>query len=106
MSQKNYNGVLCFHGYINVPKDGEYNFYLKSDTKAFLRIHEAQVIDADFGYESGMEKSASILLQAGLHPFSLYYQEQMRDHHILDFEWSGPGFEKENIPENVFFRDR
>ncbi len=40
----NHTGVLYFYGYINVPKDGQYTFYLESNTKAFLRIHDAQLI--------------------------------------------------------------
>ena len=103
---KDQKGVVCFEGYIKVPADGEYTFYLKSDTKVFLRIHDAQVIDADHGYESETEKSASILLKEGLHPFSLYYKEQMEDHPELDFKWSGPGFNKTIIPDAVFFTNK
>ena len=39
-------------GYIEAPVDGEYTFTLKSDNGAFLRLHEAQLIDADFNYQA------------------------------------------------------
>ena len=41
-------GAVMFYGYIEVPEDGEYAFYLNSNTKAVARIHEAILIDADF----------------------------------------------------------
>src|SRR5690606_9832231 len=39
------NGVMLFEGYIQIPADGTYNFYLNAGGKALLRIHEALVID-------------------------------------------------------------
>ena len=102
---KNNNGILYFNGYIRIPKDGEYSFYITSDTKAFLRIHDAQVIDADYGYVQRSERKASILLKAGLHPFSLYYKQEGKLKPSFAFEWSGPGIPKQQIPANVFFRD-
>src|SRR5204862_144287 len=38
---------LLFTGYINVPTDGGYTFYMSADTSAFLRIHDAILIDED-----------------------------------------------------------
>ena len=106
VSKQNHNGVLSFEGYINVPKDGEYTFYLQSDTKGFLRIHDEQVIDADYGYIGGTERNASILLKAGLHPFSLYYKQRGKVKSSLGFEWSGAGISKQQVPASVFFRNK
>ena len=50
---------LLFTGYIVAPADGDYTFYLSADTGALLRIHDAMVIDADFGYVSGSEISGA-----------------------------------------------
>jgi hypothetical protein len=66
------------------------------------RIHDATVIDADFGYSGGKEVSGSIRLQAGLHPFQLYYVNRSKKTLSLKFSWSGPGIPKEAIPNNVF----
>ncbi|KAA9042097.1 sulfatase-like hydrolase/transferase [Ginsengibacter hankyongi] len=106
VNQLHQNGTLLFEGFIKVPKDGEYTFYLESDTKAFFRIHDAEVIDEDFGYEAGTEKSASILMKVGLHPFLLYYKKQIDGIPSLNFEWSGPGIPKQLMPGNVFFRNK
>jgi len=67
------------HGYLVAPADGDHTFYLSADTGAFLRIHDAMVIDADFGYVSGTELNGTIKLKAGLHPFRLYYARGPRE---------------------------
>ncbi len=93
---------MFFTGNLNIPQDGDYTFYLEADTGALLRIHDATVIDADFGYRGGQEVSGSIRLQAGLHPFRLYYARRDKGTPALKFSWSGPGISKENIPDDVF----
>ena len=100
------NGMLFFYGYIRVPEDGKYTFYMKARTKAFLRIHDAQVIDEDHGYQGGTEKKASVFLQAGLHPFRLYYDNKKNSGPLLDFEWSGPGIARQKIESRYFFSNK
>lgn len=95
-------GVL-FSGNINVPTDGEYTFYLTTDSRALLRIHEATVVDEDFGYAGGKERSGTIRLQAGYHPFRLYCAHKAKETSSLKFEWSGLGIPKQPIPSTAFF---
>jgi hypothetical protein len=95
---------LLFDGYLDIPQDGSYTFYLTADTGALLRIHDATVIDADFGYTSGDEVGGTIRLQAGLHPFRLYYARRDQGQPLLQFSWSGPGIAKEAVPANIFRR--
>ena len=95
---------MFFSGYLNIPQDGDYTFFLRADTGAVLRIHDATVIDADFGYRGGEEASGSIRLQAGLHPFRLYYARGAKASPSLDFSWSGPQISKEVIPAGAFRR--
>jgi arylsulfatase A-like enzyme len=96
-------GIL-FTGYLNVPSDGDYTFYLAADTGALLRIHEATVLEADFGYVGGTERSATIKLQAGKHPYRLYYARGSNGIPSLDWSWAGPGFTKQPVPENALLR--
>ncbi|MDB6057910.1 MAG: sulfatase, partial [Verrucomicrobiales bacterium] len=98
--QENETGVQ-FHGYVNVPADGDYTFYLTADRAALLRIHDATVIDADFGYKMGAEKSGTIRLKAGPHAFRLYYLRQSSGAPSLAFAWSGPGFAKQTVAESA-----
>jgi arylsulfatase A-like enzyme len=98
------NGGLFFTGYLKIPQDGDYTFYLTADTGALLRVHDATVIDADYGYSGGKDMSGSIKLQAGLHPFRFYYAHRNPATPLLEFSWSSPGNSKEHIPDGVFMR--
>jgi len=97
--------TLFFTGYVRIPADGEYTFFLNTEGGAFLRIHDAAVIDADFGYTVGTERKGNIRLEAGLHPFKLYYTTKSVAKPFLDFQWSGPDINKQPIPSSVFVRD-
>jgi hypothetical protein len=96
---------MLFTGYLKISRDGNYTFELAADTGALLRIHDATVIDADYGYVGGREVSGSIRLQAGLHPFRLYYARRKQGIPVLNVSWSGPGIAKESIPSDAFWRN-
>jgi len=89
---------LFYTGYLDVPTNGTYTIYLATDGRAFLRLHDASVIDADFGYTNGTEQSASIKLQAGRHPIRLGYIRGTGGTPSLSLQWSGPGISKQVIP--------
>lgn len=98
-------GVL-FSGYLHVPADGDYTFSLNTDTGAFVRLHELQLIDADFGYTGGTERSSgTIKLKAGYHPLHIHYRHANAASHLLDLQWTGPGIAKQAIPASAYFRD-
>lgn len=97
-------GAILYTGYLDIPSDGEYTFYLTADAAACFRIHQAQVIDADFGYHPGDEVSARVRLQSGIHPFHLHAIHRHADA-TVSLQWSGPGIKKQAIPDEVFGRD-
>lgn len=99
--QENETGAE-FRGFVNAPADGEYTFSLTADRAALLRIHDATVIDADFGYKGGTEKSGTIRLKAGQHPFRLYYLKSSGGKPSLTFQWSGPGLAMHPVSEVVY----
>lgn len=94
-------GAVVFTGYIEVPEDGEYRFFLSTDSGAILRIHEATIIDADFGYEAGSEVASTVLLEKGKHPFRLNYLKTGSGNPVLDVQWSGPSLEKQSLAGDV-----
>ncbi len=97
---------LLFTGYLQIPANGSYTFYLSTDTGAFVRLHDAQLIDADAGYAPGSEKSSgAIPLAAGLHPIRIHYRHADAASHLLDLQWSGPGIAKQPVPAAAWFRD-
>ncbi|MBS1607123.1 MAG: sulfatase-like hydrolase/transferase [Bacteroidetes bacterium] len=97
--------VYVFSGYIMAPADGEYHFFLTSDTKAFLRIHDIQVIDADYGYPGGLPREATIVLKKGLHPFRLsYHRDHDQGEPFFKLDWNGPGETRKKMGAADFFR--
>ncbi len=97
------NVGLYFSGMIDVPVAGTYNFFVESDSGANFFLHDAHLIDDDFNH-TGVERSASINLEAGPHPFRLYYRHGVSGNHLLNLSWSGPGLAKEAVPSSAFVR--
>ena len=98
-------GAVLYQGTIEAPADGEYTFYLTSQGGAFLRLHRAQLIDADHGYQHGTEVTAKILLKKGKHPFRLSMADTGQKGMKTTLQWSGPGLDKQMIPDKAFSYD-
>ncbi len=95
-------GALLFEGFLRVPADGEYELTLTTDTGAALRLHNALVIDADYGYKPGTKKSATARLSAGLHPLTLMYHNDGKHSPALSLEWRAGGATTKPIPAEAF----
>jgi hexosaminidase len=65
---------IIYKGYLNVPADGIYSFYLTADDGAVLRIGGRLVVDND-GNHSARERSGQTALASGAHPFELDFIE-------------------------------
>ena len=63
---------LTYKGYINIPKDGIYSFYLSSDDGSMLYIDGKQVIDND-GLHAPGEVTGQAALKQGYHPIEVQY---------------------------------
>lgn len=104
---KKMNTLTVFTGYINAPRDGEYTFYMSCDARAFLRIHDIQVLDADYAYPGNLPRTESIFLKAGLHPFRFcYYRSEDKGEPFIKLDWSGPGMPRKKMQQAAFSRDR
>ena len=91
---------IQFSGYLDIPTEGDYTFYLTSDSGSSLRIHDALVIDDDYTH-TGAEVSGTIKLAAGKHPFTLSYRNTGRTA-ALNFQYEGPGITKQTVPSASF----
>ncbi|MCC8147857.1 sulfatase-like hydrolase/transferase [Akkermansia sp.] len=116
-------------GYLTVPKDGEYTFYLNTDagegSKAFVHLHDMQLIDADFNYIPGEEADSravqgvaedvlakigpaalaaqTVKLKAGLHPIRIGYVGKTPSSSLsLKWENAAAGLKKQDIPAEAF----
>ena len=97
------NYGISYEGYLTIPADGSYTFYVTDDAGAQMWIHDAHVLDDDFG-RTGAQVFNSILLKAGLHPFRLYYRHATGTP-SLQLQYSGPGLTQQTIPASMFSRN-
>jgi azurin len=81
---------LVFNGLLDVPKDGEYTFFLGSDDGSRLVIDDQEIIRHD-GIHAHSEKKHKVALAAGLRRVRVEYFEQSGEE-SLTLAWSGPGF--------------
>ncbi|WP_295924707.1 BACON domain-containing carbohydrate-binding protein, partial [uncultured Akkermansia sp.] len=109
-------------GYLTVPATGEYKFYLRTDSnegsKAFVHLHDMQLIDADYAYTPGTEASSNaregvssdvqpnavqtVKLTAGVHPIRIGYVGNGAAP-SLSLQWEGPETSgREAIPASAF----
>ncbi len=118
--------VTEFTGYMRVPKDGkQWHFFLTLSkvpgTKAYIKLHNFQLIDADANYkpgttatesaaanavESNEEKTgkAGIPLSAGLHAINITIVQGKDGAGTLRLERQlGPNGARESVPNKAFF---
>ena len=96
------NFAYVFEGYINVPADGLYTFYLLSDEGSKLYISDTIVVNND-GVHEETESEGKIALSAGLHPIKVSYFENSGDQ-TLQVSWAGAGLSKQLIADSYLYR--
>ena len=94
--------ALVYTGYIDIPKDGVYTFYTEANDGANLLIAGRLVVDNTV---SGGVGAGSVGLYAGRHPIEIQYWQKKHDRNLSVF-WSGPGFERVEIPVSVLSRNK
>jgi hexosaminidase len=87
---------IAYKGYIDVPADGIYTFYLTCDDGGVLRIGDNVTVDND-GNHSAQERSGQAALKIGLHPFALDFIEAGGGY-TLKLKYSLNGSAPEEIP--------
>ena len=97
----NYFG-LWFKGYIQVPADGLYTFYLSSNDGSYFYLDGKELIEND-GNHGTVEEPGSIGLKAGFHAIEVKYM-QCGGGKSLKVGWEGPEFSKKEISPVVLFR--
>ena len=90
-----------YSGYIKIPKDGLYTFFLNSDDGTDLLIDKKLVVDND-GRHAPQEESGTVVLKAGYHAIKVDFF-QAGGGMALDVSIEGPGMKKEIIPAGMIF---
>lgn len=91
---------LQYRGYIDVPKDGIYTFYLTCDDGGVLKIADRLVIDND-GLHASKEKNGQVALKKGLQSFALDFIEGGGGY-TLKLQYSLDGSTPQDIPAGWF----
>ncbi len=84
-------------GYLYVPEDGDYTFYLTSDDGSWLWIDGNLVVD-NGGLHAPREKSATVHLKKGYHPIEVRFFEN-HGGAVVRLEWER---KVERTPEKKF----
>jgi predicted alpha-1,2-mannosidase len=93
--------AFTFSGFIRIPKDGVYTFYLSSNDGGVLYMDGKRFIDAD-GPRTATPSSRIVSLKAGTYEIGEKYF-QMGGAFSNMVSWKGPGIIKEVIPPSVLF---
>ena len=96
---------LSYTGFLDIPSDGTYTFYLQSASKAHIMLHEIHLLDNDFLQSASSEESVSLNLKAGLHPIRVYYQQNDNVTPQINLKLAGPGIPKAIIPNAMYVKD-
>ena len=90
-----------FTGYIRVPEEGVYKFYVASDDGSRLYIGNDLVVDND-GLHGSEEVAGRIALGVGFHPITVGFFQKSGG---VDFEvsYSARSREKQPIPASSLF---
>ncbi len=100
-SDRTENFAFVFEGYIKIPKDALYTFYLKSNDGAVMYLNEGKLIDND-GAHGIYERMTSTSLKEGLHKLKVEYFQQGGGF-LLEIYWEGEEIPKQKIPQEVLF---
>ncbi|MFG0262641.1 MAG: sulfatase-like hydrolase/transferase [Novipirellula sp. JB048] len=96
-------GAIQWTGWLHVPETGTYEMSLATSSRAFLRIHRAAALDADFGYQAGQPRTVSIRLAKGHHPIELTCLTDGKRAPTVDWRWGRGGDALTPLDAQVLF---
>ncbi len=96
--------AMTFSGYIRIPEDGLYHFYLDSNDGSVLYLDGELLVDNDFP-QGNIEMKGTVALKTGYHSIELKYFQQGGGRK-LRLSWSRSGAEKEEVPAEYFFHEK
>jgi hypothetical protein len=91
-----------YTGFIDIPTDGYYTFYLNSDDGSKLFIGDLNLISND-GLHAATEASGRIGLKKGKHSFTVTFFEKAGAQ-LLNLSYEGPGINKQLVTSSKFYR--
>ena len=101
LQQRPEDFAVRFSGYILVPEDGVYTFFVASDDGSRLWIGDTLVVDND-GLHGSQTESGRVALAWGLHPITVGFFQRTGGVD-LEVAFRGPGVEHQVVPPAVLF---
>ena len=89
---------LKYQGYLDIPEDGIYSFFLTCDDGGILSIAGNEVVNND-GWHGPFEKSGQAALRKGLQPIALDFVEGGGGY-TLKLKYSFNGSAPVDVPSN------
>lgn len=88
---------IQFSGFVDVPADGQYTFYVSADDGCILWVEGSKI--ATCHYTTGGSGSGSIALTAGLHPIAVSWNQGFGGMELtVQWECAAAGVAKQVIP--------
>jgi mono/diheme cytochrome c family protein len=87
---------FVYEGFLIVPEDGKYTFFLDSDDGSRLAVAGKAIITYDGIHGMGKVQTKSVELKKGRTPIKLEYFQNVYGYGLY-VGWSGPGFEKRSL---------
>lgn len=94
------NWGVRFSGFIEIPTDGQYRFWTRSDDGSQLLIDGSSVVKND-GVHPSLEKSGTVTLKAGSHAFEVVFFQGGGETE-LQVAWAPPATKRGPIPAALF----
>lgn len=95
---------FVYTGFVQIPADGNYDFFTASDEGSRLFIGTTLVVEND-GLHTNRERSGRIGLKTGLHAIRVEYFEKTGSQ-SLAVSYDGPTFSKRSLPNSALWRVR
>lgn len=96
--------AIRFTGNLNIPKNGRYRFWLKSDDGSRLIVDGETLIDVD-GIHPATEKDAEVTLKKGTRQIEIQYFEG-GGQEVLSLQWKGPQIKRGEISAGLLTAPR
>ena len=97
---QDYFGVV-YTGYIKVPEDDVYTFYLSSDDGSYLYIDGDRIVEND-GVHGIIEKIGQVGLKKGVHAMEVWFFDNWQGHSLV-VEIQGQKMRRQKIPSSFLF---
>lgn len=98
------NFALLFEGFLNIERDGDYTFYLKSDDGSRLLLDEEVAVEND-GIHAPREKRGTIRMAKGPHRLAAAFFNGGAGAEF-DLDYSGPGIPRQPITGALTLTDQ